>query len=116
MHSDGIIGVDDLLASAIAVQDAAGANRVVEQLKQIEPCLAGYLDNEITLLAGKMAMSGANPGIVREITQRVMMLLMVVFHAQRAAGVRLWGNAFPDSPLATLINLAGEEPPKEQAS
>lgn len=113
MQTDGIIDINDLLASALAVQNAESLPGLTEQLAQIEPCLAGYLENEITLLAGKMSMAGATPQIVRDLTQRVTALVLIVFQAQRNASVRIWHESFPDSPLAKLINLAAEQPPSE---
>jgi hypothetical protein len=114
MHTDGIIGVDDLLGSALLVQDDAAFESSMEQMKQLEPCLAGYLGNEITLIAGKLSLAGAPPPVVRELTQRAASLVLVVFHAQRSACLRLWAESFPDSPLASLINLVSEKPPEEQ--
>ena len=116
MNTDGIIELNDLLASALSVQDPAALAAATEQLRQIEPYLAGYLENEIVVMAGKMALAGATPPLVRDLTQRVLALAVIVFQAHRLAGVRLWQESFPNSPLASLARLSTEEKPPESQS
>ena len=109
-RTDAVIGLDDLLAGGLELQDEDSVRRAMERLGDLEPYLAGFLDREIVQIAGKLVLAGASPQVCREMTTWVLTLVLNTFAAQRHASNRLWSEAMAGTLLA---DLASPIPPSE---
>src|SRR5687768_5492477 len=110
--SDAIILLNDLLGAGM---DGGGDDlgRAVARLRQIEPYLAGYLDNSLAVIAGRLSLSGASSEAVRSANVEIMSLLITLFEAQRWATLRLWRSTHAGTPLAQLETLKIDPRPKK---
>ena len=112
-QTDAVIGLDDLLAGAIDLQDEASVRRAMQRLNEIEPYLTGYLDREVVQMAGRLVLAGVSPQVCRAMTTEVLSIVITTFAAQRRAGNRLWADAMEGTPLAKLLSPV---PPPENLS
>lgn len=117
--TDAVIGLDDLLAAGLDLNDEDAVRRAMMRLGDLEPYLAGYLDREIVQMAGKLVLAGASPPVCREMTTVVLTIVLTAFAAQRRASNRLWSEAMTGTPLAELASPVPpppepEPPPDEQ--
>jgi hypothetical protein len=100
MPSDQQVGARHVLQSLMKLK-RQGLNRAMAELEQLEPDLAGYLMEELSLVQQKLLELGAPAGRTRWLVRRVESTALVCVLALREAHYDLWRRDV-HGPLARL--------------
>ena len=100
MPSDQQVSARHVLQSVMKLK-RQGLNRAMEELEQLEPDLAGYLMEELSLVQQKLLELGAPARRTRWLVRRVESLTLVCVAALRRGHYDLWRRE-NDGPLARL--------------
>ena len=103
--------IDENLISA-AVNDVSkdGIDKALSQLADREPRLASYIGYSSTIMAGKLALSGAPSKVVRGVYRDALTTILVSIQALQTAHYELW----KDVEGCQILGKLGE--PSEPAS
>ena len=109
MASDQQVSAKHVLQSLMRLK-RQGSQRAMAELEQVEPDLAGYLMEELSLVHQKLLELGAPAGRTRWLQRRVESLALICIAALRQSHFDLWREemAAADGPLARLDGSAGE--------
>jgi ribosomal protein L7/L12 len=112
---------DDTLVSEqvlkVALDDAGrcGPEAVLEDLIQSEPHLGSYLQQNATLVAGKLALSGAPQPVIEGVHTNLLSACALVYRALRQGTYEIWQNTALGERLKLLDPASGETRTEDRA-
>ena len=112
---------DDTLVSEQALQVAIddlgrrGAEALVEDLMQSEPRLGGFLTQSATLVAGRLALSGAPQPVIEGVYGDLLGACAFVYRALRHGSYEIWQGTALGERLQVLDAAAVSEPAEDTA-
>lgn len=108
----------EMLASALksvreGMSEDRKAGRSWSRPLSAEPILEGFLDDQLTTLAGKMGICGSRRKVVQGVHSDVSFLLNVTFEIVRQGYRRLYEEFLPNEEGESLGPTATSETPNE---
>ena len=92
MASDRLVSPKLILESHLQLQ-RQGSGKMMAELEQLEPDLAEWLMENLSLIHQKLLTTGASPKRVQSVYRRIEGLVLVCLHAQRQAHHEFWNTS-----------------------
>ena len=102
MKSTDMLIDEDLILTIVSHLGVDGIDEAFSQLADHEPELTSYIGHNSTLMAGKLALSGAPTEIVRGVYQDTLIMVLASIQAIRTAHYELWKDAEGNEVLRKL--------------
>lgn len=109
MASDAIVTARMIL-DAIAELDRRGAEQMLRTLEQIEPELASFAMERLSLLHGRLIGLGGPPKRTSRVLRQFETTVLVCITAMRAASYSGWLKSVEGTPLADMDALTDGQP------
>jgi hypothetical protein len=103
IRPDSMIVEPDHIIAARQELGERGFSVVFDDLRSREPALAAYIHEGMAAVAGKMALSGTDSGVVQGMFQETMALLISSIEAQRRGHYDLWRGTTVGTKLEELL-------------
>jgi ribosomal protein L7/L12 len=104
---DGTLVTPAVLSDTLNDMQAQGIEKAHQLFNELEPNLCGFVRENATHIAGKLALANAPRSVVRGVFNDVIGLVTLCFHAQRKGIHQLWQDtAIGEGLLARLGEAA----------
>lgn len=113
MKSDATVTARMIL-DAIAELDRRGSEQMLRTLEQIEPELASFTMERLSLLHGKLIALGGPPKRTARVLRQVETTVLVCIMALRTATYQAWLQSVEGTPLADMD--APEDSPSTESA
>jgi hypothetical protein len=90
------------------------ADDALAELAQGEPTLAGFIEDRLAAVAGKLALSGAPTAAVQGVHEDVLTVVLTGIQALRRGHNSVWKDSMPASPLIQMESSPQPKPPRQR--
>jgi hypothetical protein len=102
MNPDSMLVEPEMIWNASDTIAGQTGRTALEELRQREPALAGWLEHQALVISGKMAISGAPKKVVMASHHDFVTIALVLIEAMRIGHYKLWHDSIEGTPLADL--------------
>lgn len=101
-----------MILDAIAELERRGSEQMLRTLEQVEPELASFTMERLSLLHGRLIALGGPVKRTARVLRQVETTVLVCITAMRAASYKAWLHSVEGTPLADM--LASEDSPPQE--
>ena len=102
MTPDSMLTTQEMIHDASTQLNEAGWNAWNQRLTELEPELANFVDTRATVIAGRLALSGAPNAVTEGVFEDVMRCVLVAISALRQGHFQLWKDTEVGSRLLEI--------------
>lgn len=103
MKPDSMTIVPEMIVKAHVKIAKAESNEAFEELKQREPVLGSWIEQEMLSLAGKMGLSGTSHQVLVGSYNDFESILLTALEAVRSGHYALWRDSLSGTPLEATL-------------